>query len=74
MAENAFVKVAEIGELSPGHMKLVEVGDNQIMLANVAGDIYARVTTCVRMRLLLYLRATWTGSRSNARCMGRCLT
>ena len=39
MAETAFVKVAEVGELSPGEMKMVEVGENQILLANVAGNI-----------------------------------
>ena len=37
MAEAAFVKVAEVGELSPGEMKMVEVGENQILLANVVG-------------------------------------
>ena len=46
MAETAFVKVAEVGELSPGDMKMVEVGDDQIMLANVAGNIYACDNVC----------------------------
>ena len=41
MAEAAFVKVTEAGELPPGEMKVVEVGDNQILLANVAGNIWA---------------------------------
>ena len=46
MAEIAFVKVAELGELSPGNLKMVEVGDDQILLANVAGNIYACDNVC----------------------------
>ena len=46
MAEAAFVKVAEVGELSPGEMKMVEVGENQILLANVAGNIWACDNIC----------------------------
>jgi len=46
MAEIALVKVAELGELSPGDLKMVEVGDNQILLANVAGSIYACDNVC----------------------------
>ncbi len=46
MAETAFVKVAEVGELSPGEMKMVEVGENQILLANVAGNIWACDNIC----------------------------
>jgi len=46
MAEIAFVKVAELGELSPGDLKMVEVGDDQILLANVAGNIYACDNVC----------------------------
>jgi nitrite reductase/ring-hydroxylating ferredoxin subunit len=46
MAETAFVKMAELGELSPGDLKMVEVGDDQILLANVAGSIYACDNVC----------------------------
>jgi len=46
MAEMAFVKVAEVGELSPGDIKMVEVGDDQILLANVEGTIYACDDVC----------------------------
>ncbi|MFQ6030392.1 MAG: Rieske (2Fe-2S) protein [Dehalococcoidia bacterium] len=46
MAEAAFIKVAEVGELPPGEMKMVEVGDEQILLANVAGNIYACDNVC----------------------------
>ena len=46
MAEAVFVKVAEVGELSPGEMKMVEVGENQILLANVAGNIWACDNVC----------------------------
>ena len=46
MAESGFVKVADLGELSPGGMKYVEVGDNQVLLANVEGTIYACDNVC----------------------------
>ena len=41
MAEIGFVQVAELGELSVGEMKYVEVGDDQVLLANVEGTFYA---------------------------------
>lgn len=46
MAEAAFVKVMEVEELPPGEMKMVEVGENQILLANVAGNIWACDNIC----------------------------
>jgi nitrite reductase/ring-hydroxylating ferredoxin subunit len=46
MAESGFVKVAGLGELSPGQMKSVDVGDEQVLLANVAGTIYACDNLC----------------------------
>ena len=46
MAETAFVKVAEVSELPPGEMRMVEVGGEQILLANVAGSVYACDNVC----------------------------
>jgi nitrite reductase/ring-hydroxylating ferredoxin subunit len=46
MAESGFVKVAEVSELSPGNMKLVEVGSDQILLCNVGGTVYACDDIC----------------------------
>jgi nitrite reductase/ring-hydroxylating ferredoxin subunit len=46
MIQAAFVKVADVGELSPGEMKAVEVGDEQVLLANVGGTIYACSGLC----------------------------
>ena len=46
MAESGFVKVAEVGELSPGEMKVVEVGEEQILLVNVEGNIHACDDIC----------------------------
>lgn len=46
MADRLFLKVAEVGELSPGEMKMVDIGDDQILLANVAGSIYACDDVC----------------------------
>ena len=46
MAESGFVKVAEVSEISPGEMKVVEVGDAQILLVNVDGNIHACDDIC----------------------------
>ena len=46
MAESGFVKVADLGELSPGKMTYVEVGGDQVLLANVGGTIYACDNVC----------------------------
>ena len=46
MAGTGFVKVAEVGELSPGEMKLVDVGDEQVLVLNVGGNIYACDDIC----------------------------
>ena len=46
MAEAGFVKVADVGELSPGDMKVVEVGEEQILVVNVEGNIYACDDIC----------------------------
>ena len=46
MAEEGFVKVADVGELGPGDMKAVEVGAEPVLLVNVDGTIYACDDTC----------------------------
>ena len=46
MAEGQFVKVATVGEVSPGDMKPVEVGEDQILLCNVDGQVYAIDDIC----------------------------
>ena len=46
MADTGFVKAAEVGELSPGDMKMVEIGDDQILLVNVGGKIHAIDDVC----------------------------
>ena len=46
MADTGFVKVAEVGELSPGEMKMVELGTEQVLLANIDGNIYACDDIC----------------------------
>ena len=46
MAEPGFVKVAQVDDLSPGKLMMVEVGDYEILLANVAGTIYACDNVC----------------------------
>jgi 3-phenylpropionate/trans-cinnamate dioxygenase ferredoxin subunit len=42
----AFVKVAEIGDVPPGRVVAVAVGDKDLALCNVDGDIYAIADVC----------------------------
>ena len=46
MAESGYVKVADVGELSPGDMKTVEVGEEQILIVNINGNIHACDDIC----------------------------
>ena len=41
-----FVKVAQTDELSPGQMKLVELGDERILLVNLEGEYHAVSEIC----------------------------
>jgi 3-phenylpropionate/trans-cinnamate dioxygenase ferredoxin subunit len=42
----AFVKAATVGEIPPGRVKVVEVGDEEVALCNVEGTIYAVANVC----------------------------
>ena len=46
MAESGFVKVAQVGDLSPGEMMTVDVGQERVLLVNVEGDVYACEDVC----------------------------
>ena len=46
MADAGFVKVAQIDDLPPGEMMMVEVGDGRILLANVEGNVHAIEDIC----------------------------
>ncbi len=46
MVESGFVKVAALGEIPPGKMKSVEIGGDQVLLANFGGTIYACDNLC----------------------------
>ena len=46
MAEAGFVKVAQLDDLPPGEMMMVEVGDDRILLANVEGKVHAIEDIC----------------------------
>ena len=43
---DSFVNAAKVGELAPGDMKLVDVGENEAVLINVDGDLYAISDLC----------------------------
>jgi len=42
----AFVRVANKDDLSPGGVKVVEVGEEEIALCNVEGQVYAVANIC----------------------------
>lgn len=44
-----FVRVAAVGELKPGEMRQVVVGDQRILLANVDGTYYALNDDCTHL-------------------------
>lgn len=41
-----FVRVASVAEVPPGEMKVVEVDDQEVVLANVGGEIVAFGNEC----------------------------
>ena len=49
MAESGFEKVAETSELSPGEMKSVLLGKEEVLLANVDGNFYAISDLCTHL-------------------------
>ena len=46
MADSGFVKVAQVSEIKPGEMTMVNLGDDQVLLANVNGNIHAVADIC----------------------------
>ena len=46
MADPGFVKVAQVSEIKPGEMMAVEVDNEQVLLANVDGNIHAVDDVC----------------------------
>ena len=54
MAEAGFVKVAQLDELSPGEMMVVEMGDDRILLANVEGNVHAIDDICSHAEAYLH--------------------
>jgi 3-phenylpropionate/trans-cinnamate dioxygenase ferredoxin subunit len=42
----AFVRAANIGDIPSGRVKVVEVGDEDVALCNVGGEIFAIANVC----------------------------
>jgi 3-phenylpropionate/trans-cinnamate dioxygenase ferredoxin subunit len=42
----AFVKAAKVSDVPPGRVTVVEVGDEDVALCNVSGEIYAVANVC----------------------------
>nr|MBC8279224.1 Rieske 2Fe-2S domain-containing protein [Chloroflexota bacterium] len=53
MAEQEFVKIAEVGEVEPGTMTMVRLDRDQILLANVGGTFYAISNMCTHIHISL---------------------
>ena len=43
---NQYVTVAKVGDLEPGELMYVEVGDEPVCLINLDGELYALNDTC----------------------------
>ena len=46
MPNEEFVKVAQMSELTPGDMKSIKVGNEEVLLVNVDGNIHACDDVC----------------------------
>lgn len=42
----AYVKAANVADVPPGRVKIVELGDQEVALCNVGGEIYAIANVC----------------------------
>ena len=42
----AFSMAAKVGDIAPGRTKIVEIGDEQVVLCNVDGQIFAIANVC----------------------------
>ncbi|MSQ11634.1 MAG: non-heme iron oxygenase ferredoxin subunit [Dehalococcoidia bacterium] len=70
-----FVKVAKTGDLKRGELKLVEVGDERVLLANVGGQLFAVSEVCPHVEGPLSegplegeeVECPWHGSRFNVK-------
>lgn len=49
----SFIEVAKVDEIPEGKMKHVEVGKNEILIANVEGKFYATSDRCGHMSAML---------------------
>ena len=46
MADSGFVKAAQVSEIRPGEMMMVNVGSDQVLIANINGNIHACEDVC----------------------------
>jgi len=42
----AFVVAAKVGDVPPGRVKVVEIGEEEVALCNVGGEFYAIANVC----------------------------
>jgi nitrite reductase/ring-hydroxylating ferredoxin subunit len=61
-----FIRVGRTDELSPGQMKLVEIGEERILLTNVDGEYHAVSEVCTHVGGPLS-EGRWKGRWWNAR-------
>ncbi len=53
MTDGAFVTVAKVGDLNPGEMMYVEVGDEPVCLINLDGEFFALNDVCTHQEASL---------------------
>ncbi|HEV2107467.1 MAG TPA: non-heme iron oxygenase ferredoxin subunit [Thermomicrobiales bacterium] len=53
MTDNTFVTVAQVGDLEPGQMMYVEVGDEPVCLINLDGEYHAINDICTHQEASL---------------------
>ena len=53
MTDDRFVAVAKVGDLNPGEMMYVEVGDDPVCLINLDGEFYALSDICTHQEASL---------------------
>ncbi len=53
MTDGSFVTVAKVGDLNPGEMMYVEVGDEPVCLINLDGEFFALNDVCTHQEASL---------------------
>ena len=64
-----FAKAANRNDVTGDELKMVGIGDEEVVLAEVGGDVVAFNNVCPT-RGAIWWTVSWTGKRSNASATG----